>query len=98
MQKRLRESSPLRRAAEIKVPVLLGHGEDDQRVHVRESRLMSDALETGGAGNSNTWSFPHEDPRIRAREQPDPVVHAAWPTFLEENLAPRQAAAARDKP
>ncbi len=43
-RKRLREYSPVRRAGEIRAPVLLGHGADDQRVNVRHSRNMASAL------------------------------------------------------
>lgn len=45
---RLRDHSPVRRAAEIRVPVLLGHGADDQRVHVKHSRNMASALRDAG--------------------------------------------------
>ena len=90
--KRLRESSPLRRAAEIKVPVLLGHGEDDQRVHVRESRLMSDALKRAG-GQFEYMEFPHEIHGF-ALESNRIRWYTRVAAFLEENLAPRQAAAA----
>jgi len=90
--KRLRESSPLRRAAEIKVPVLLGHGEDDQRVHVRESRLMSDALKRAG-GQFEYMEFPHEVHGF-ALESNRIRWYTRVAAFLEENLAPRQAAAA----
>lgn len=45
---RLRTASPLRRAKEIRVPVLLAHGEDDQRAHPSQSRDMHKALEKAG--------------------------------------------------
>ena len=41
----MRRYSPLRRAKEIKVPVLLGHGADDPGAHVNQSRDMAKALE-----------------------------------------------------
>lgn len=40
--------SPLRRAAEIRVPILLVHGEDDRVVPVKHSRKMAKALEEHG--------------------------------------------------
>lgn len=84
---RLRESSPLRRAAEIRAPVLLGHGEDDQRVHVRQSRRMAEALREAGK-QVEYLEFPREvhgflleANRIRWYER--------VASFFEENLAPR---------
>jgi acetyl esterase/lipase len=89
---RLRESSPLRRAAEIRVPVLLGHGEDDQRVHVRESRMMADALKSAGK-QYEYLEFAHEIHGFALQYN-----RIRWYTrvaaFFEEHLAPRQAAAA----
>jgi dipeptidyl aminopeptidase/acylaminoacyl peptidase len=87
---RLRENSPLRRAAEIKAPLLLGHGVDDQRVHVRQSQDMAAALKAVDA-NYEYLEFPDEihgfaleTNRIRWYQR---VVE-----FLEENLAPRGTA------
>jgi dipeptidyl aminopeptidase/acylaminoacyl peptidase len=84
---RLGESSPLRRATEIRAPVLLGHGVDDQRVHVRQSRRMAEALSDAGK-QVEYLEFPNEvhgflleANRIRWYER---VV-----TFFEEHLAPR---------
>jgi dipeptidyl aminopeptidase/acylaminoacyl peptidase len=89
---RLRESSPLRRAAEIRVPVLLGHGEDDQRVHVRQSQRMAEALRSAGKQveylefPDEVHGFLLEANRVRWYER---LV-----TFFEENLAPRAPARA----
>ena len=41
---RLRRASPIRRAAEIRAPVLLAHGLQDQRVAVHHSQQMARAL------------------------------------------------------
>jgi dipeptidyl aminopeptidase/acylaminoacyl peptidase len=91
---RLRSNSPLRRAGEIRVPVLLGHGEDDQRVHVRESRMMVEALETSGSGKLYEYmEFPHEIHGF-ALESNRIRWYTRVATFLEENLAPRKAATA----
>lgn len=88
---RLRESSPLRRAAEIRAPVLLGHGEDDQRVHVRESRMMADALKAAGK-RYEYLEFAHEIHGFALQ-----INRIRWYTrvaaFFEEHLAPRQVAA-----
>lgn len=90
-QERLRESSPLHRVAEIRVPVLLGHGEDDQRVHVSQSQHMADALSTAGKKfeyiefPDEVHGFLLEENRVRWYER--------LAAFFEENLAPRRQAA-----
>jgi dipeptidyl aminopeptidase/acylaminoacyl peptidase len=40
----LRTVSPLPYVAQIKIPMLIGHGEQDERVPVRQSHQMADAL------------------------------------------------------
>jgi acetyl esterase/lipase len=87
--KRLRENSPLRRAAEIQVPVLLGHGEDDQRVHVRESRMMAEALKLGN-GHYEYMEFPHEIHGF-ALESNRIQWYERVAAFLEAHLSPRPA-------
>jgi len=86
-ESRLRENSPLRRAAEIRAPLLLGHGVDDQRVHVRQSRRMAAALRDAGK-HVEYLEFPDEvhgflleANRVRWYER---VV-----AFFEEHLSPR---------
>ncbi len=84
---RLRANSPLRSAARIGAPVLLGHGEDDPRIHVRQSQRMAKALRD--AGKDVTYlEFPDEihgfvleANRIRWYE--------ALIVFFEKHLAPR---------
>ena len=90
-KERLRESSPLRRAAEIRAPVLLGHGVDDQVVHVHQSQRMAEALRAAGK-KYEYLEFPDEihgflleANRIKWYER---VI-----AFFEENLAPRAAPA-----
>ncbi len=90
---RLRESSPLRRAKEIKVPVLLGHGEDDQRVHVRQSQMMAESLKSAGA-RYEYLEFPHEIHGF-ALEANRIRWYARVAEFLEENLAARKPAGGR---
>jgi len=46
--KRLHETSPLDNVAKIRAPVLLAHGENDERVHVRHARMMAKALRSAG--------------------------------------------------
>ncbi len=88
-KERLRANSPLRNVAHIRVPVLLGHGRDDPRVHVRQSQRMAKALRD--AGKDVTYlEFPDEihgfvleANRLRWYE--------ALIAFFEKNLAPRAA-------
>lgn len=44
----LRAVSPLNFADKLKIPILIGHGEKDARVPVKQSRLMVDALTRAG--------------------------------------------------
>jgi dipeptidyl aminopeptidase/acylaminoacyl peptidase len=89
-RERLRSHSPLRRAAEIRVPVLLAHGENDARVHVHHSRRMAEALEDEGASveylefPKETHGFILEKNRIRFYEE--------LARFFGKHLAPRVAA------
>jgi dipeptidyl aminopeptidase/acylaminoacyl peptidase len=86
---RLRAVSPLRHAANVRVPVLLGHGVDDQRVHVRQSQRMAKALREAGKDvaylefPNEIHGFLLEANRIRWCE--------ALIAFFEKNLAPREA-------
>jgi Dipeptidyl aminopeptidases/acylaminoacyl-peptidases len=45
----LKSVSPLNFAAKLKVPLLIGHGEKDERVPVKQSHQMVDALTRAGA-------------------------------------------------
>jgi len=87
---RLRAASPLRNAANVRVPVLLGHGVDDQRVHVHQSQRMAKALRDAGKDveylefPSEIHGFLLESNRIRWYE--------ALIAFFEKNLAARATA------
>ncbi len=98
-KERLRANSPLRNVARVRVPVLLGHGVDDQRVHVRQSQRMAKALRDAGKDvqylefPDEIHGFVLEANRIR--------WYAALIAFFEKNLAPRanaQGAAAEPAP
>jgi dipeptidyl aminopeptidase/acylaminoacyl peptidase len=95
-KERLRAASPLRNAANVRVPVLLGHGVDDQRVHVRQSQRMAKALRDAGK-DVEYLEFPDEihgflleANRVRWYE--------ALIAFFEKNLAPRAQAASATPP
>ena len=86
-QERLRQASPLRNVANVRVPVLLGHGEDDQRVHVRQSRRMAEALRKAGK-EVQYLEFPNEIHGFRL-EANRVQWYEALVAFFEKNLAPR---------
>ncbi len=44
-RKRLQETSPARNADRIRAPVLIAHGTEDWRVHVKQAEMMAEALE-----------------------------------------------------
>jgi len=48
-RKQLQAVSPARNASLVRAPVLIGHGTEDPRVHVRQAHAMVDALEDAGA-------------------------------------------------
>ena len=90
-KERLRLHSPLRRADEVRIPVLLGHGADDPIVHVKQSQRMAKALRDAGKAveylefPDEIHGFALEANRIRWYE--------ALIAFFEKNLAPRGMAA-----
>ncbi|HSC67104.1 MAG TPA: S9 family peptidase [Cellvibrio sp.] len=47
-KKQLKETSPVRMAEKVKIPILLIHGKDDTTVPVAQSRIMADALKSEG--------------------------------------------------
>lgn len=72
----LEAASPARRAAEIRSPVLLIHGVNDQIVPVEQSRMMAAALKAAGK--------PHE-----LIEVPD-FGHADWDDAKDQELMRRK--------
>lgn len=84
---RLRQASPLRNVANVRAPVLLGHGEDDQRVHVRQSRRMAEALRRAGK-DVQYLEFPNEIHGFLL-EANRVQWYEALVAFFEKNLAPR---------
>ncbi len=88
---RLREVSPLRHVENMRSPLLLGHGEDDQRVHVRQSRRMAKAARDAGK-DVEYLEFPNEIHGFLL-EANRVKWYEALVAFFEKNLAPRSVAA-----
>lgn len=90
---RLERHSPVHRAGEIRVPVLLAHGADDERVHAKHSQRMARALRRSDKDveylefEDEIHGFLLESNRIRFYER---LV-----TFFEEHLVARPPEAAR---
>jgi len=91
-RERLRDASPERRASEVRVPVLLGHGDADLTVPVKHSRDMARALRNAGK-SFEYLEFPHEIHGFLL-EASRVKWYEALIAFFEKNLAPRVAAAA----
>jgi dipeptidyl aminopeptidase/acylaminoacyl peptidase len=86
---RLRQSSPLRLADRAAIPVLLGHGDEDDRVDVHHSRKMAAALRKAGKP-VEYLEFEHEIHGFRL-EANRIRWYEALIAFFEKNLAPRAA-------
>ncbi len=84
---RLRTQSPLARASEMPVPVLLGHGQDDDVVNAKQSRQMRDALEAAGKRveymqfENEIHGFLLEENRV--------AFYTRLVSFFDEHLASR---------
>nr|WP_249777492.1 S9 family peptidase [Herbaspirillum robiniae] len=72
-RERLRQTSPVNRAKEIRTPLLLIHGKEDRTVPVEQSRDMADALKDTGNKDYRYVELPlgdhglsREEDRIRA--------------------------------
>ena len=64
IRKKFDQVSPLKQAARIQAPVLLMHGEDDQRVPIAHGEKMKKALEA--QGKPVQWlQFPEEGHGLR---------------------------------
>ena len=91
-RERLRAISPAQNADKIRVPVLIGHGTEDWRVHVKQAEAMIDALQTAGVPveaylyDGEVHSFLDERNRID--------FYARLADFFERNLATSEPTAA----
>lgn len=80
----VREGSPAQNVDKIKAPVLLFHGDMDQNVSVRESRLMNSRLKS--AGKSVTYvEFPGLDHQLPSAEARTRLLRDS-DAFLRKNL------------
>ncbi|MCP5040416.1 MAG: S9 family peptidase [bacterium] len=82
---RLEQNSPLHRADEIRVPVLLGHGTDDPTVHVKHSARMARALER--AGKSVEYMEFEDEAHGFLLESNRLAFYGRLASFFEEHLA-----------
>jgi dipeptidyl aminopeptidase/acylaminoacyl peptidase len=86
--------SPEKHAAQIHVPVLLGHGTDDRRVPIGHSKRMAKAL-TAAHGSVETHWYDDEGHGLsRIGDIRD--FEAAMIDFLDRNIGPASGAAAGD--
>jgi len=82
----LAASSPVTQAAKIRVPVLLVHGEKDERAPLAQANAMRAALEK--AGNTPEWmSVPREGHGFY-KEENNVAFYRRLEAFLARNLAP----------
>lgn len=89
-RKRLRQASPVDLVEEIRAPVLLGHGVDDQAVDVKHSRDMARALRK--ADKDVTYLEFENEPHGLLLETNRVRFYTELVRFFEESLAPRPLA------
>jgi dipeptidyl aminopeptidase/acylaminoacyl peptidase len=87
---RLKQNSPLHRVDDIQVPVLLGHGVDDPRVHVKHSDRMASALRS--AGKSVEYLKFEDEAHGFLLESNRLAFYRRLIGFFEEHLAPKAPA------
>jgi dipeptidyl aminopeptidase/acylaminoacyl peptidase len=80
----LRERSPVTHAAEIKVPVFLAAGGEDQRAPVAHSKAMRDALTA--AGNAPDWLLYQEEGHGYYLLEHQREYYRRLLAFLDKNL------------
>lgn len=84
MGSHLHAISPVTRAKEIKVPVLLVHGDSDRQVNVKHSRNMRDELKK--SGKKHTYVELLNEDHYLANETNRLVTFNALSDFLDEHL------------
>ena len=83
--------SPVNLAAKIHVPVLLVHGEQDERAPLAQAKAMRAALDK--VGNSPEWMAVPREGHGFYKEENSVAFYRRLETFLARNLAPPPAAA-----
>lgn len=86
---RLRATSPIENVGAIRVPALIAHGVDDERVHVRQSEKMAKALQKAGK-EVEVMIFPDEIHGFK-EERNRIEFYTKLIAFFEKSLAPRPA-------
>ena len=86
-REQLEATSPARRAARVRAPVLLAHGEADPIVDVAQSRAMQDALEDAGR-TVEAYYYPDEGHGF-SDERNRIDFHEKLAAFFTRHLAPR---------
>lgn len=82
----LAANSPTSLAAGIKVPVLLVHGEIDERTPFAQARAMKDALER--AGNKPEWMAVPKEGHGFYKEENNIAFYQRLEAFLSRNIGP----------
>ena len=91
----LAEQSPLHRANEIRVPLLIGQGANDPRVKIAESDQIVEAMR--GRGLAVTYVVFEDEGHGFARPENAKRFNAAVETFLHDNLHGRVQPPAPDE-
>jgi dipeptidyl aminopeptidase/acylaminoacyl peptidase len=85
-QAMLRASSPLRRVAEIKVPVLLAHGERDRRVPIEHARQFVSAARSAGVPIEHVY---YDEGHGWFKQANHADFYGRLEKFLAKSLAPK---------
>jgi len=85
----LEARSPARQAAQIRAPVLIGHGTADPIVHVDQARAMVSALEAAGGAVESHFYRDELHGLVEERNRID--FHERLAAFFERNLAAIEA-------
>jgi dipeptidyl aminopeptidase/acylaminoacyl peptidase len=89
--KQLQANSPIDHVESIRVPVLLAHGEGDQRVPIKHSERMAKALREAGK-DVDYLEFPYERHGFLHNDN-QRLFYERLAAFFEKHLTPRAAAA-----
>lgn len=82
----LQANSPTRQATQLRIPVLLAHGEDDERAPLAHAKAMRAALIA--AGNAPEWHTYAKEGHGFYNEDNSIAFYSALEAFLARNLGP----------